>query len=103
MAYVEGHDHSAAFLATKAENRAWEDAMRVIARDVPDPATYAKLLSLPIAEILTGARSRLGSYYVSRQDAVTLRPAGLTECGEGKRCLTAFGIQVRKALLEMDA
>lgn len=81
--------------------RARNDALGAIARDIPDPAEYARYIPLVFAEALTAATQTMTGYHVSREQAELMRPYGLVEYGG--RCLTAFGIKVRQALKAEDA
>lgn len=85
------------------ETRAYRDAMRAIARDIPDVETYARLMPLAQAEMLMAATFSGDGFKVPHHHAHLLRPFGLVEAGVGQRCLTAFAIKVRRALLEEDA
>lgn len=85
------------------ERRARLDAMRHIARDVPDPETYARRLAPELALLLVNARTRRGSLRVTTEAARRLKPFGLVEAGQVGTKLTAFGMKVRRALLEEDA
>ena len=86
------------------EERARRDAMKHIARGIPCPVEFARSLPLVLADALVKARrSPTNEYFVHREHAAILKPMGLVDAGTGKTCLGAFGIKVRKALLEMDA
>ena len=82
-----------------AQRRARHDALRDIARDLPDPARYARYLPLEVVEALVGAwlSNNNDEWRVSREAAELLRPFGLV--GYGTQGLTGFGIGVRKAIL----
>lgn len=86
------------------EDRARRDAMKAIARDIPDPALFARLMPLVLADALAGAwhpSGRICEWQVAEGHAVLLRPWGL--CEYGGRCLTGFGVSVRRVLIEADA
>lgn len=79
-----------------------KDAMKAIARDIPDPDDYARYLPLPIVTALLSAWNYQSyGWAVSREIAPYLRPLGLVAyngCG-----LTAFGYSVLLALRRQDA
>ncbi len=93
-------------LATPDELRAqrWlaqadRDALEHIAKDIPDPAEYARYTPLAFAAALTETTFHKNGWIVpDEKTAALLRPYGLVEYGG--RYLTAFGMKVRKALLE---
>lgn len=77
------------------------DAMRAIASDIPAPEVFARYISLEVATALRNARARNGgSWQVAVDRAAQLRPLGLVEYGG--RCLTAFGLKVRRCLMVGD-
>lgn len=83
--------------------RAYRDAMKAIARDLPVPEKVARYLPLEQVEALSMAyRSQDGCFRLRGQDmereAPLMRLHGLVEM-RGPY-LTAFGMQVRKALRE---
>lgn len=65
---------------------------------LPDPEQFAYQLPSEVADMLTGARTVTGGWTVSDAVAEVLRPYGL--CEYGGRCLTVFGGQVRKAVMD---
>lgn len=80
--------------------RAMKDALRAIARDIPCPKKYASWAPLAIVEALGRAYLRNGNEWVATTyDAELLKLYGLVEAGKGRCGLTAFAIQVRKALM----
>ena len=82
------------------ERRARSDAMRAIARDIPDPRDYAYQLGAEYCEMLLSATLR-DSWYVTEAVAKRLRPHGL--CEYGGTGLTGFAMAVRRELKAMDA
>lgn len=94
------------------QTRAYRDAIAAIARDIPDPAQFARYLPLEFVEALLGARYRMvggdspdNGWVVYPHQAAMLRPYGLVAAGTGPNgcLLTAFGITVRRALVAEDA
>ena len=87
---------------TRFERRARQDAMKAIARDIPDPDDYARLMPLSLVTALLSAWNYQSyGWIVSREIAPYLRPLGLVaynDCG-----LTAFGYSVMLALRRQDA
>jgi len=81
--------------------RAKRDALSAIARDIPDPKVFARYLTADIADMLVSASFRHSSYYVYSPDSYKLRRMGLMECRGN--CLTAFGIRVRRELVDQGA
>lgn len=81
-----------------SEGRARVDALRAIARDIPDPAEYAAYLpDWAVTAMLASAKDHSDDWCAPRDAAAALRPLGLV--GYGTRGLTAFGWAVRQALL----
>lgn len=76
------------------------DALKAIARDIPDPAEYAYYLDATIVDALLTARRR-GFWCVSREAAEILRPHGL--CEYGGAGLTVFAIKVVAELRRLGA
>ena len=84
-------------------SRAMRDALRSIARDIPDPKRYASWAPLWVCEALLRASLHNGNEWLAApNDAPDLKPLGLVEAGQGKRGLTAFAIGVRKALMREE-
>lgn len=84
--------------------KARRDAMKHMAQDIPCPVEFARSLPLVLVDALVKAsRAPNNEYLVHPEHAAMLKPLGLVDAGTGKRCLGAFGMQVRKALLEQDA
>lgn len=103
---MDAIEREAAFRAVRSErDRAKRDALRAIARDIPDPAEYARQCPLWIAEALVAARyvPQANEFRVSLDTAVKLKPYGLVDAGTGITALTAFAIAVRRALQAQDA
>lgn len=88
------------------EEQARRDAHRHIIADLPDPAMFARYLSLHLSEALLGAVNN-GHYgwIVAEIHAAELRSLGLVGFGRGQegRGVTAFGWAVRTALKAEDA
>lgn len=84
------------------DRRAEKDAMKAIARDIPDPDDYARLMPLSlVTALLTAWNHRTYGWAVTREVAPYLRPLGLVAyngCG-----LTVFGYQVMLVLRRQDA
>lgn len=85
---------------------AYRDALRAIARDVPDPAEFARQLPLVFVEsLLTATRSQdplhCGEFRVSDEMARPMQQLGLVAVGGPY--LGLFGGRVRKALIEEEA
>lgn len=87
------------------ETLARKDALRDMAKGIPDPKQYAFELPLACVTILLAAtlvgKQGRGIFKVAEHDAQFIRPYGL--CDYASTCLTAFGMNVRRALLEEDA
>jgi hypothetical protein len=64
---------------------------------VPDPALYADMIPLEVAEILTGAWLSVGGRRVTEEGAQKIRTYGL--CEFGGPYLTVFGSRVRAAVV----
>ena len=83
----------------KAQNRVWRDHVTgCIATGISDPADFAMRLPLDIVEILVGATGQGASCRVHHSRVGELRSMGLVEFGGP--FLTAFGMKVRRALME---
>lgn len=83
-------------------DRATRDAMKAIARDIPDPDEYARQLPPWAAEALVqAARTPSDGWCVPAHLARMLRPLGLA--GYGTNGLTAFGWRVRQIIVGADA
>ena len=82
-------------------NSSERDFMRHIARDIPHPVTYAEQMALRDVELLLSATFKRGGWSVITPDGHRLRAMGLMEYGGN--CLTAFGLKVRRALVEDGA
>lgn len=94
---------AAAAVAVAKRNavRARRDALVAIARDIPEPTDFARHLPLGVVTALRNARIRNGGcYQASVEWAAALRSYSLVEYGG--RCLTAFGIAVRRELMADD-
>lgn len=89
-----------AAVANAAERRAKNDAFVAMSRELPDPAEYARYLSLPLAQGLRNARSTPDGYRAGFGYLVELRRNGLADART--RYLTAFGIAVRRELMADD-
>jgi hypothetical protein len=75
--------------------------MRDVAVNIPDPHIYASFLPEVLASALRSAWKRgRDECCVTPFDADLLRPYGL--CCFRNYALTAFGMKVRKALMEME-
>lgn len=98
--FGDHHTRLAGKIEAASERRAHGDAMRAIARDIPDPRDYAYQLGAEYVAMLLGATLR-DNWYVTEAVAKVLRPHGL--CEYGGTGLTAFGIMVRRELKAMDA
>lgn len=85
-----------------SESRARIDALRAIARDIPDPAEYASHLpDWAVEALLSATKDHADGWCAPAATAAALRPLGLV--GYGTRGLTAFGWAVRQALKRTDA
>lgn len=83
-------------------SRARRDAARAIACDIPDPVEYARHVPLRIAVALVEAHGHAQGRRVALGFAdlfADMRDMGLMDAGTNKAFLTAFGLQVRRALL----
>lgn len=84
------------------DSMARQDALRAIARDIPDPEDYAYHLPLWAADALLAATKHSSyGWRVPRRLALRLRPYGLVAYNDDG--LTAFGWAVRCALKRQDA
>lgn len=96
------HTHESRRLAGRVEGaqerRAREDAMKAIARDIPNPKIFAQYIPIVFVEALMSARVNRDGGQVSAHLACEMSRWGLVEV-RGPH-LTAFGFQVRKALIE---
>lgn len=84
-----------------AERAAWSDAMRHIARDIPDPAEYSRYLpAVEVAELKAAVWTNTGWRFRQDIDPALLfkfRKVGLAYLED--RNLTNFACRVRKVLL----
>lgn len=88
---------SAAIAKVESEELARRDAFIAIARDVPDPAEYARYLPSCFVDALLSAYPSGGCWRVYNHFAEReIRLAGLVEFGGP--FLTAFGLAVRREL-----
>lgn len=82
--------------------QARRDAMKAIARDLPDPARYAQSLPLPVVQALEGARKSYGAWRFAddvHPDVMRwMRAAGLAYMAKDDPCLTYYAQRVRRAL-----
>ncbi|ABD25066.1 hypothetical protein Saro_0619 [Novosphingobium aromaticivorans DSM 12444] len=86
------------------QQRAYDRALRQHLADVPDPEEYAICLPQDVRCALAAAVMRHEGCYAYPQDIALLRPLGLCDFSSDRhrgRLLTAFGMQVRKAVLAM--
>ena len=93
----------------KDERAAFEDAVRSIARDIPDPVKVAELLQVWAIDALTGAvratdQENAGCwrlpYNLSKDQEEWFRKRSMIDLQTPH--LTAFGCKVRKAVLAME-
>lgn len=76
--------------------RAFRDAVRHMAQDIPDPEYYASHLPAAIVELLLSTRH--AGFIPSAETAIALQKWRLAEAGSNPRYLTAFGLKVKRAL-----
>lgn len=112
-AYLPGrgaHSSDGEFRSRFWEERANADAIKHISRDLASPDEYGIWLCMQFPELvaaLTGARlvNHNAWQLTDRESARQLRMLGLVACGQrspDNLYLTAYGIKVRKALLETE-
>ena len=90
--------------AQRENSRAYRDAMKAIARDMPDPAEFAGQLKLVYVQALVHSRVCPEGWRIAdgfETAAPAMRRGGLVDVQS--YCLTAFGLKVRAALIAEGA